>query len=621
MTANNIVVFDLEANGLNPDTIHVLSAKRGDNKIMSTNNYDNMRKLLTRKDIILVGHNIVRFDIPVVEKILGIKVKAKLVDTLALSWYLYPTRPRHGLAEWGEEFGVPKPPIEDWDNLSYEEYKHRCQEDVAINARLWDKMCLHLQRLYGSDEDAWRLVDYLTWKMDCARQQEELKWKLDVPKALSLQEHLSEKLSEALSELSGVMPDVPVRKWKDRPKKPYKQSGELSAHGVKWFSLLEELGLPEDTTGCEFVDGYSSPNPQSDVQIKDWLYSLGWEPCTHKFARNKETGETREIPQVRRKNENNEAELTPSVERLIEKCPEVAWLRDVGILKHRLSVVEGFINAEEDGYIAARVGGLTNTLRFKHREVVNLPGVDKPYGKDLRGLLTCEDGEVLIGCDVSSLEDTTKRHYMYPHDPKYVEEMSDKDFDPHLNLALFAGAITQQQLDDHIAGIQKQSAVRKVYKCVNYACVYGAGGATVARSAGVSKFEGDKLVEAYWKRNWAVETVAREQQVKTIDGQKWLLNPVSNLWYSLRYDKDRFSTLNQGTGVWVFDTWLKAIRESGMPVVGQMHDEYIGRLRERNKKRAELVTMQAMEVVNTTLGLNQEVRCDVQFGRTYADIH
>ena len=96
-----------------------------------------MEKFFGEADV-LVGHNIIRYDIPTVERILGVQVKAKLVDTLMLSWYLFPNRLMHGLEDWGEEFGVPKPKITDWDNLSTEEYIHRCEEDVKINTKLWD---------------------------------------------------------------------------------------------------------------------------------------------------------------------------------------------------------------------------------------------------------------------------------------------------------------------------------------------------------------------------------------------------------------------------------------------------------------------------------------------------
>ena len=78
------------------------------------------------------------------------------------------------------------------------------------------------------------------------------------------------------------------------------------------------------------------------------------------------------------------------------------------------------------------------------KPLVNLPGVDKPYGDVIRGVLTCPEGYTLCGSDMTSLEDTTKRHYMKPLDPDYVEEMSREGFDPHLDLALFAGDITQE---------------------------------------------------------------------------------------------------------------------------------------------------------------------------------
>jgi len=106
-------VFDIEGDGFKPTKIHVLSANREDG-IKSTSNYENMRKFVSKAEV-LIGHNIIRFDIPVLERLLDVKIDCKLVDTLALSWYLFPERTRHGLEEWGEEFGVPKPKDRDWE--------------------------------------------------------------------------------------------------------------------------------------------------------------------------------------------------------------------------------------------------------------------------------------------------------------------------------------------------------------------------------------------------------------------------------------------------------------------------------------------------------------------------
>ena len=79
-------VFDIETDGLDATKIHVLSWEDDSGKIKSTHDYDTMRTFFEQSDT-LIGHNIIRFDIPVAEKVLGIKIKAKLVDTLALSWY------------------------------------------------------------------------------------------------------------------------------------------------------------------------------------------------------------------------------------------------------------------------------------------------------------------------------------------------------------------------------------------------------------------------------------------------------------------------------------------------------------------------------------------------------
>jgi hypothetical protein len=96
-------------------------------------------------------------------------------------------------------------------------------------------------------------------------------------------------------------------------------------------------------------------------------------------------------------------------------------------------------NASEDGYVKAEIAGVTNTLRFRHSVVVNVPKVEKPYGKEIRSLLTVEEGLILCGSDMSSLEDRIKHHFLYPFDPDYVNDMARDDYDPHIALAIMAG--------------------------------------------------------------------------------------------------------------------------------------------------------------------------------------
>ena len=611
-------VFDIETNGLlNEMTkIHVLSYSDDGKTFNSLYDYDEMREFFaTRKTI--AGHNIIRFDAPAVEMILGIKIEARMIDTLALSWYLNHTRSKHGLEGYGEDYGVPKPVVTDWNSLTPQEYAHRCTEDVKINVRLLRDLMLKMNRLYDSEEDRDRLIDYLSFKLDCAREQEALQWKLDVPKAQAAYEEISRLKEEKVEQLADAMPKRILARMVNQPKVMHKKDGELSSHGEKWVALCKENKQPVTALCFVVKTGEERGNPNSNDQVKDWLRSLGWEPSTFKFVRNKKTGEEKRIEQVRKN-----SELCDSVRRLSASDPAVDLLDGLTVLTHRAGILKSFLDCHTDGFLEAGIAGLTNTFRFKHyRPLVNLPGVDKPYGDVIRGCLMAPEGYVLCGADMTSLEDTTKRHYMKPLDPEYVEAMSREGFDPHLDLALHAGAITQADIDMHNSGERSLKALRKNYKVVNYSATYGVGAAKLARETGMKQTQAKALLEAFWSRNWAIEKVASKLKTREVLEGMWLKNPVSGFWHSLRSDKDRFSTLNQSTGVFCFDTWVALCRKNGIRCVGQFHDEVIALVKEGDQGAVEKTMHAAAVKLNEKVKLNVPLGTDVQFGNTYADIH
>ena len=73
----------------------------------------------------LVMHKGETYDKPALNK-LGIKCNNTIIDTLLLSWFLEPDRPKHGLESYGEEFGIPKPKVTDWSAQPLSVYLHRC---------------------------------------------------------------------------------------------------------------------------------------------------------------------------------------------------------------------------------------------------------------------------------------------------------------------------------------------------------------------------------------------------------------------------------------------------------------------------------------------------------------
>jgi len=133
--------------------------------------------------------------------------------------------------------------------------------------------------------------------------------------------------------------------------------------------------------------------------------------------------------------------------------------------------------------------------------------------------------------------------------------------------------------------------------------------------------EAKALLEAFWSRNWAIERVASTLRTRELFGSMWLKNPVSGFWYSLRSEKDRFSTLNQGTGVFCFDTWVKECRGMGLQTIGQFHDEIIVITKEGDEDKTENIMSMGINNVNREINLNVPLGTDVQFGNTYADIH
>jgi hypothetical protein len=443
-----IYVADLEGDSLTPTKIHCLSVMNVDTEKLSTTiDYDEMRRFWLNAKVI-IGHNFKRFDVRVVEKLLGIKIKCKIIDTLALSWYLYPARKKHGLEQWGEHYGVPKPIITDWEDQPIETYIHRCEEDVKINFKLWKDQFRYLVDLYGSQAKVWKFLDYISFKMDCAVLQEKSGWKVDQEYLNSAIKELQELKDGKFQELIEAMPPVPKYKTRSKPKRFINSNGDYSKLGLEWLKFLDDHGLPpHHEEDVPYVTHYEKGNPDAPQQVKDWLYANGWVPQTFDYKKDKATGEVRPIPQI---NLDHGKGICHSIKMLYEKEPKFELLDGLSVITHRLGVLKGIKKGiDERGYTKAQIQGFTNTLRVKHTTVVNLPKVDKPYGEFIRGALIAEDGTVLCGSDMASLEDRIKQHFIYFYDPDYVNSMDEKGFDPHLTIAVIAGMCTQEDADNY----------------------------------------------------------------------------------------------------------------------------------------------------------------------------
>nr|DAK47302.1 MAG TPA: DNA polymerase [Caudoviricetes sp.] len=671
-------IFDIETDGLLPTVgkIHCLSYRTYENGTLLDKN-----TLFSEADIrhyfeeqeVVIGHNVLCYDLPVLEKIYGIKFsKNKVIDTLGLSWYLYVGRKSHGLESWGEELGVEKPKIEDWKNLSHLVYAKRCERDVEINELLFVKQIELLKKLYPKHADRQRIINYLNFKMDCLREQDEVKIKIDIPLLEKSLNELETMYNEKYNILKSVMPGVAKYKVRRCPKNMYKANGHLSAKGKEWLDLLREQGFADNyDKDIKIFDRYEEPNPTSTTQIKEWLYSLGWKPDVFNEVKNKKTNTSKEVEQIY----NDKKELNESVKELYSVCPELEHLNMFSLIGHRIGIFKSFRdNLDENGFVVASTMGLTNTNRFKHRSpCVNLPKPNTFYGKQIRGLLIIpDDSYIMIGSDLSSAEDTTKQNYMYKFDPDYVTKMRTPGFDPHIEVAVFVNLMTREQanrfkeLDSNENKTEEEKkefstlkSIRSKAKTVNFASVYKVGAKTLAKNLGCTEQEAENILDGYWTMNKAVLDVEKDLYLKVIhksgevkiyktvsflpkDNSKeekkrcqklqnsflqtvdtmYILNPVSDFWQSLRYFKDIFSTLNQSTAVFVFDCYLKESRKY-LKVQYQVHDEWLACYKKDKYTQQQItkVLKKCITRVNDKLKLPIPMDISADFGTNYAQCH
>ena len=99
--------FDIETDGFldTATKVHCIILKDIDtNKILHLNNEEAVKKLEQAE--LIIGHNIIKFDIPVLKKFYNLKSTAKVFDTIVATRLLFPDIPipDNGLTNFHEPF-------------------------------------------------------------------------------------------------------------------------------------------------------------------------------------------------------------------------------------------------------------------------------------------------------------------------------------------------------------------------------------------------------------------------------------------------------------------------------------------------------------------------------------
>ena len=137
------LVFDIETDDLIATKVWCIVAQNPETEEIFQFTPDNLQAgydFLATADT-LIGHNIIGFDIPLVEKFGNVNLSGKnVIDTLVLSRLFNPTRDGgHSLGTWGYKLGYPKIEFEDYLNYSPLMLEY-CTRDVTLNTRVLQEL-------------------------------------------------------------------------------------------------------------------------------------------------------------------------------------------------------------------------------------------------------------------------------------------------------------------------------------------------------------------------------------------------------------------------------------------------------------------------------------------------
>lgn len=220
-------------------------------------------------------------------------------------------------------------------------------------------------------------------------------------------------------------------------------------------------------------------------------------------------------------------ELCPNLERLKGEMAKqiVKWLS----LRNRRSVIKtkdetkntGWLNNERlkvDGRIGQGFSGVTNTNRYKHSVIVNLPKAapDVLLGKEMRGLFIAEKGNCILGYDGSNLEQFVAASYAYTYDNgAFAEQLAG---DAHL---------TNSKAYSIAAG---REVSRNEGKGISYSILYGGQAKKVGKMMGLPPKKAQQVINAFWDTNYGLKALKEKLEaywestgkryIRGIDGRK-----------------------------------------------------------------------------------------------------
>jgi len=416
---------------------------------------------------LLVGHNIIGFDLLALEKLFGWKpsVSTNIHDTLVMSQVLDYRRfgmEGHSLDAWGQHLGLEKISFHEFSHYSKEMLVY-CERDVDLNHLVYDHLVKEAKRMIGLKESVstYLKVEHAVARF-CARAAYE-GWPFDVHAAEELFTELTEKLESTEDELEkklGVKV-VPKDKVKDvvAVKKPkVTKSGCYDHHTAKWFDIDPESWLDDDRlVEGEYCRVECLPLKLSSVHdVKIFLYRNGWEPTEWNLKRSPLDGSM----------EKTSPKITEDSLEFLGSDGKLYL--DYLTIKSRHAIVRTWLeNVDKEGRLHGDCFPIgTPSMRSRHRIIVNVPSTDSMYGVEMRKLFKADEGWKIVGCDSAGNQARGLAHYL--KDEEFTDILINGDIHVY-NAEKLTEVIQAMKIDYTVS--------RSQAKRILYAFLFGASGA------------------------------------------------------------------------------------------------------------------------------------------------
>lgn len=606
-------VFDIETNGLFPDKVWMLVMQDcATEEVYSYSDYDSdlppIEEGLARlsKAKIIAGHNIISFDLPVMKKLLNWEPSegTRVWDTFIMSQLCkYQRGHMHGLKGWGGFFDYPKGDHEDWSCYSKEMLEY-CIRDVDLNLKVYNRVSKEASVLIKNNP---KFMQALELEHEFAKINAEITqkgWVFDMDRAEALYEEILDKMEHIEDELNPQLGMVAVMRGNKEVDQIVKKDGTYYKRVIDWFEIEEDIKASDGNISGPYTRVEFKPVELGQMaEVKKFLLDKGWKP------------DDWTVKKINGSWIKQSPKLTDSSLKPLGKLGE--YISDYYMLRNRLATVEGWIEEvrDEEKYNDGRLHGSmftigTPSFRCRHRVIVNIPGVYAPYGKELRSLLTCEEGMKVIGADSAGNQFRGLCHYI--NDDKFTDEVINGD-------------VHQRNADT--LGISRPQA-----KTFIYAYLFGAGHAKLGeavsgkKSAKIGK-QADETFKAtlpglkVLKDN--LENEYRYSEMRT--GQGFIIGAdgrrimVGSEHQALNY---LLQTLEGITCKAALVYAYKKIKEQGLEAYPTLfyHDEVVFVAKESDAEAVKDICVEAFKEAPKSVG----VMCmdgDGQIGDSYADVH